>query len=105
MSLCWNRTLGESPQWTRAFANSFKIATATTLIATPLGTPAAIGLATMRSRAKPIIVALISAPLVVPVVVVAVAFYRSEEHTSELQSLMRSSYAVISCNKKTDNQT
>src|SRR3546814_17515340 len=29
----------------------------------------------MRSRAKPIIVALISAPLFVPVVVVAVAFY------------------------------
>src|SRR3546814_7611070 len=27
--------------------------------------------------------------------------YRSEEHTSELQSLMRSSYAVFCLNKKT----
>src|SRR3546814_8746784 len=27
--------------------------------------------------------------------------YRSEEHTSELQSLMRTSYAVFSLNKKT----
>src|SRR3546814_8019130 len=27
--------------------------------------------------------------------------FRSEEHTSELQSLMRSSYAVFCCNKKT----
>src|SRR3546814_1196684 len=29
---------------------------------------------------------------------------RSEEHTSELQSLMRSSYAVFCLNKKTDKQ-
>src|SRR3546814_7292168 len=31
---------------------------------------------------------------------VIVAFYRSEEHTSELQSLMRISYAVFCLNKK-----
>src|SRR3546814_1730455 len=30
---------------------------------------------------------------------------RSEEHTSELQSLMRSSYAVFCLKKKTDNVT
>src|SRR3546814_3403010 len=30
-------------------------------------------------------------------------FERSEEHTSELQSLMRSSYAVFCLNKKTSN--
>src|SRR3546814_7243406 len=29
---------------------------------------------------------------------------RSEEHTSELQALMRSSYAVYSLNKKTNNK-
>src|SRR3546814_7090552 len=29
-------------------------------------------------------------------------FYRSEEHTSELQSLMRNSYAVFCLKKKTD---
>ncbi|WP_338424534.1 ABC transporter permease [Sphingopyxis kveilinensis] len=75
LSLRWYRTLAESPQWTHSFANSLKIAVATTLIATPLGTLAAIGLAHMQSRAKPVIVAIISAPLVVPIVVVAVAFY------------------------------
>lgn len=75
LSLRWYRALVESPQWTHSFANSLKIAVATTLIATPLGTLAAIGLAHMQSRAKPIIVAIISAPLVVPIVVVAVAFY------------------------------
>src|SRR3546814_7462170 len=31
--------------------------------------------------------------------------YRSEEHTSELQSLMRISYAVFCLNKKKKNQT
>lgn len=75
LSLRWYRTLAESPQWTHSFANSLKIAVATTLIATPLGTLAAIGLAHMQSRAKPVIIAIISAPLFVPIVVVAVAFY------------------------------
>lgn len=75
LSLRWYRALWDSPQWMRAFANSVSVATATTLIATPLGTLAAIGLANMRSRAKPLIVALLSAPMVVPVVVVAIAFY------------------------------
>src|SRR3546814_15945533 len=75
LSLRWYRTLGESPQWTRAFANSFKIATATTLIAPPPGTIAAIALATMLSRATPIIVTLITAPLITPVVVAPATFY------------------------------
>jgi putative spermidine/putrescine transport system permease protein len=75
LSFRWYRTLVESPQWTHAFGNSLKIAIATTLIATPLGTLAAIGLAYMRSRARTLIVAIITAPLVVPVVVVAIAFY------------------------------
>src|SRR3546814_2121443 len=34
----------------------------------------------------------------------AVAGYRSEEHTSELQSLMRISYAVFCLKKKTNNK-
>ncbi len=75
LSLRWYRTLAASPQWTHSFTNSLKIAFATMLIATPLGTLAAIGLAHMQSRAKPFIVAIISAPLVVPIVVVAIAFY------------------------------
>src|SRR3546814_2480121 len=33
------------------------------------------------------------------------AFIRSEEHTSELQSLMRSSYAVFCLQKKTSTMT
>ncbi|HEY1604839.1 MAG TPA: ABC transporter permease [Allosphingosinicella sp.] len=75
LSLRWYRMLWESPDWIRAFRNSLAIATTTTLVATPLGTLAAIGIARMRSRLKPLIVALIATPMVIPVVVVAIAFY------------------------------
>jgi len=75
LSLRWYRELASSPAWTRALRNSVAVAVATTLLATPLGTLAAIGLARMRSRAKPFIAGLIAAPMVVPVVVVAIAFY------------------------------
>src|SRR3546814_7514378 len=40
-----------------------------------------------------------------PEIVEADAFDRSEEHTSELQSLMRISYAVFCLQKKTDQYT
>jgi putative spermidine/putrescine transport system permease protein len=59
----------------RAFRNSLAVAAVTTLLATALGTPAAIALARMQSRAKPLLVGLFAAPMVVPVVVVAIAFY------------------------------
>src|SRR3546814_6622551 len=38
-----------------------------------------------------------------PVAVAAAALHRSEEHTSELQSLMRISYAVFCLKKKTQH--
>src|SRR3546814_8616351 len=41
--------------------------------------------------------------LVLPLIASATATFRSEEHTSELQSLMRTSYAVF-CLKKKKNQ-
>jgi putative spermidine/putrescine transport system permease protein len=75
LSLRWYRALFDSPAWLKALRNSLTVAVVTTIVATALGTPAAIGLARMRSRAKPLLVGLIAAPMVVPVVVVAIAFY------------------------------
>ncbi|MDQ8754974.1 ABC transporter permease [Sphingosinicella sp. LHD-64] len=75
LSLRWYAALFESPAWTQAFRNSLMVAVATTLIATPLGTLAAIGLARMRSRLKPLLIGLFAAPMVVPVIIVAIAFY------------------------------
>lgn len=75
LSLRWYAALFDSPAWTQAFRNSLMVAIATTLIATPLGTLAAIGLARMRSRLKPLLIGLFAAPMVVPVIIVAIAFY------------------------------
>jgi putative spermidine/putrescine transport system permease protein len=75
LSLRWYEALAASPEWAAALRNSLIVAVATTLIATPLGTLAAIGLWRVRSRAAPFLIALMSAPLLVPVVVVAIAFY------------------------------
>ncbi len=75
LSLRWYRLLFDSPEWLRALRNSVSVAFVTTILATALGTPAAIGLARMRSRAKPWLVGLFAAPMVVPVVVIAIAFY------------------------------
>lgn len=75
LSLRWYRALIESPGWARAAGNSLSVAVATTLIATPLGTLAAIGLAAMRTRARPALIAITVAPMAVPVVIVAIAFY------------------------------
>lgn len=75
LSLRWYAALFDSPAWTQALRNSLMVAVATTLIATPLGTLAAIGLARMRSRLKPLLIGLFAAPMVVPVIIVAIAFY------------------------------
>lgn len=75
LSLRWYAALFDSPAWTHALRNSLMVAIATTLIATPLGTLAAIGLARMRSKLKPLLIGLFAAPMVVPVIIVAIAFY------------------------------
>ena len=75
LSLRWYEALFASDAWMRALRNSLAVAVATTLVATPLGTLAALGLARMRSGARPVLAGLFAAPMVVPVVVVAIAFY------------------------------
>jgi putative spermidine/putrescine transport system permease protein len=75
VSLRWYRDLLESPQWLAALRNSVLIAVGATSVATPLGTLAALGLARLTSRFKPLIVALLLAPMFIPVIVVAVATY------------------------------
>src|SRR3546814_2098336 len=82
-------------------------------MAVVLGTVSAIGLRRVGGRTRQALTGLFLAPMIVPVIVTAVAVYRSaldvglsrsEEHTSELQSLMRNSYAVFCLKKKTSIQ-
>src|SRR5512137_722361 len=74
-SLKWYRNLFESAEWARAAKNSFIVAPAATLIATVLGTLAAVGLSRTNFRFKGLLMSLLIAPMVVPIVVVGVATY------------------------------
>jgi putative spermidine/putrescine transport system permease protein len=74
-SLKWYENLFTSSEWSRAAKNSFIVAPAATLIATTLGTMAAVGLARTSFAFKGLLMSLLIAPMVVPIVVVAVSTY------------------------------
>jgi putative spermidine/putrescine transport system permease protein len=74
-SMQWYDNLFTSAEWARAAKNSFIVAPAATLIATVLGTLTAVGLARVSFPGKGLLMALLIAPMVVPVVVVGVACY------------------------------
>jgi len=74
-SLKWYHNLFGSAEWARAAKNSFIIAPAATLVATGLGTLAAVGLARTNFPFKGLLMSLLIAPMVVPIVVVGVSTY------------------------------
>ena len=74
-SLKWYQNLFTSSEWVRAARNSFIVAPAATVIATVLGTLAAVGLARTDFPFKGTLMSLLIAPMVVPIVVVGVATY------------------------------
>ena len=74
-SLQWYQELFASAEWARAARNSFIVAPLATLLATALGTLAAMGLARTRFVGKGLISGLLISPMVVPIVVVAVSTY------------------------------
>jgi putative spermidine/putrescine transport system permease protein len=75
VSLRWYQNLFESDEWMRAAQNSFIVAPAATLLATVLGTLAAVGLNKAEFRGKGLVMAVLISPMVVPVVVVGVGVY------------------------------
>lgn len=74
-SLQWYRDMWNSGEWGRAAKNSFIVAPLATLLATTLGTLAAMGLARTQFFGKGFLTGLLIAPMVVPVVVVGVSSY------------------------------
>jgi putative spermidine/putrescine transport system permease protein len=75
LSLRWYENLIQSEEWMRAFKNSFIVAPLATLIATVLGTMAAVGLNKADFPGKGLLMAVLISPMVVPVVVVGVGVY------------------------------
>lgn len=75
LSTQWYADFFTSPLWTRATWNSLVFATATTGLATVLGTLAAVGLRLSKWRISRIFAVLLISPLIVPIVIVAVAMF------------------------------
>jgi putative spermidine/putrescine transport system permease protein len=73
--LRWYRAYVESPEWLAATGLSLGIATAVVLLATTLGTIAALGLKRLSPGARGVIAALILSPMIVPGIVVAIGIY------------------------------
>lgn len=74
-SLQWYDNLFSSEEWGRATRNSFIVAPLATILATVLGTMAAVGLARVNFWGKGALMSLLIAPMVVPIVVVGVSTY------------------------------
>jgi putative spermidine/putrescine transport system permease protein len=74
-SMRWYQNLIQSDEWMRAAKNSFIVAPLATLIATVLGTLAAVGLNKADFPGKGLLMAVLISPMVVPVVVVGVGVY------------------------------
>ena len=74
-SLRWYRDIIDNPQWLEAIWNSLVIALASTILATVLGTLAAVGLARSNMPFRDFFMALLISPLVVPIVIAAAGMY------------------------------
>lgn len=74
-SLRWYRALWDSRDWREAFALSFWLATGVTALSLLIGVPAAYALARGRFRGQRIIEFFLISPMVVPVIVLAIALY------------------------------
>jgi len=74
-SLRWYEQALTSADWQRSLLNSVGIGAASTLIATGLGTLAALGLSRTQFPLRSVIMPIIISPMIVPIVVVAAGFY------------------------------
>jgi putative spermidine/putrescine transport system permease protein len=74
-SLRWYDDFFTSPRWLPALRNSVVVGIATTAIATPLGTLAALGLVRAEFKLKSLVVGLLISPLIVPVIITAIGIY------------------------------
>lgn len=75
VSLQWYKTFFTSSAWLGALQNSLIIAPIATLLATLLGTLAAMGVTRSSFRGKILFMTIIMSPMVTPIVIVAVGIY------------------------------
>lgn len=77
LSLQWYRDFFGNERWTGALLLSIRLAVTTTIAATVLGTMAALGLARAQLPLRSVILGVLLLPMIVPVIIVAVAVFMS----------------------------
>jgi putative spermidine/putrescine transport system permease protein len=74
-SFQWYQRMFTDPQWASGMVNSVQVATLTAILATVLGTLAALGLTRGRFTGRTLVNAVALSPLIVPVVVIAIGMF------------------------------
>ena len=74
-SLRWYEDFFTSKSWLHSIKNSFTIAIASTLLATALGTLAALGLSRAHMPARTLIMSLLISPMIVPLIISGAAMF------------------------------
>ncbi|MGD9744605.1 MAG: ABC transporter permease [Dongiaceae bacterium] len=74
-SLRWYEDFFTSDRWQDALKSSVIVAVCTTILATTLGTTAALGLSRANFPARSIVMSILISPMIVPVVITAVGMY------------------------------
>lgn len=76
LSLRWFKTIANYPEFPRAFRSSLILGTVSSLLAILFSVPAALGLARFRFTGRDALMALLMSPLMIPHVVLGIAFLR-----------------------------
>lgn len=76
-SLRWYEAFFEDAGWRNSLWVSVKAAVLTTVFTLAVGIPAAMGMQRIPSRARTLLMAVFLAPIIVPVIVIAIAVYRT----------------------------
>lgn len=74
-SLRWYQEILDNPNWMLSIQNSFVIGFFATIVATVLGTTAAVGLASPAMPFKRLITALLLSPMIVPLIIIAAGMF------------------------------
>ncbi|WP_192035325.1 ABC transporter permease [Halomonas sp. YLGW01] len=74
-SLRWYQDFFTSSEWLNSIKNSFIVGISSTLLATVLGTVAALGLSSRHMPARGLIMALLISPMIVPLIISAAAMF------------------------------
>lgn len=74
-SLRWYREIINNPNWMLAIRNSFVIGIAATIIATGLGTLAAVGMTSRYMPYRNLLMAVMLAPMIVPLIIMAAGMF------------------------------